>query len=253
MRDALRLSFGTLTAFPVAPPRRVERDVAGRAMLLAFLPGMALAAPVGALAWLGVWVGVAPLVLAVGLVALLVLSTRAMHLDGLADTTDGLSVPFDRDRALRAMKASDTGPSGVASITLALLGQVAGWTVLLATPRGWVLGVLAVVFSRQLLALGAALVPAARPDGLGAFMASTVRPPWAWMSVLLTAAVGLLVVWLAGSPVVPGVVGIGAAVLACLWLLRRSRDRFGGITGDVLGATIEAGYTVAVLAAAAAL
>ena len=52
MRDALRLALGTLTILRVRPPGRVDRRTAGRAMLLAPLVGLLLAAVVLAVLWL---------------------------------------------------------------------------------------------------------------------------------------------------------------------------------------------------------
>ena len=50
--------------------------------------------------------------------------TRGLHLDGLADTADGLGSAKPAADALRIMKASDIGPFGVVTLVLALLGQV---------------------------------------------------------------------------------------------------------------------------------
>jgi adenosylcobinamide-GDP ribazoletransferase len=87
-------------------------------------------------------------------------------------------------------------------------------------------------------------VPAARPGGLGALVAGSVPVPAAaaWTAVLAVA--GLLVVperpWLGGVGVLGG--------LAAAWLFTaHAARRFGGVTGDVLGATVEIGTTVCVV------
>jgi adenosylcobinamide-GDP ribazoletransferase len=87
-------------------------------------------------------------------------------------------------------------------------------------------------------------MPAARAEGLGAMVGNTV--PWpvalgaAAGAVLLIAGIG----WAAGF-------GLGRSLLAALLaaaaaevLLRRCRSRFGGVTGDVLGALVETATTV---------
>ena len=131
MLDGLRLAVGTLTAIPVPPPRRVDRRVAGQAMTLAPLVVLPLALAVLVLHGLGARAGAPPPVLAVVALAVLVLGTRAMHLDGLADTADGLSAGYDRERALEVMRRGDIGPSGVAAVTLVLLLDAAALASLL--------------------------------------------------------------------------------------------------------------------------
>ena len=51
--------------------------------------------------------------------------TRGLHLDGLADTADGLAASYDRQRALDVMRRGDTGPAGAATLVLVLLLQAA--------------------------------------------------------------------------------------------------------------------------------
>ena len=111
-----------------------------------------------------------PLVVAFG-----ALYSRGMHLDGLADTADGLSAGYDAESSLRAMKASDTGPSGVAAVTLALLVEVVALGSLLPSGAGTGLACVAWLASRHTLALACRRgVPAAQPEGLGALVAGTV-------------------------------------------------------------------------------
>lgn len=127
--------------------------------------------------------------LAIGLLALL---TRGLHLDGLADLADGLGSGKPADQALEIMKKSDIGPFGVMTLVLTLLIQVAA----LAEAGPWAL-VTACAAGRLALTWACrAGVPAARPDGLGAMVAGTVRRPGVWLatvaSVLAAAVIGLL-------------------------------------------------------------
>jgi adenosylcobinamide-GDP ribazoletransferase len=80
--------------------------------------------------------GAPPLLLGAVVVTAGALLSRGLHLDGLADTADGLSAGYDAETSLRAMKASDTGPSGVAAVVLALLLQVASLGALLPSAAG---------------------------------------------------------------------------------------------------------------------
>ena len=243
MPDALRLAIGTLTRLPVPAPRRVDRRVAAAAMLLAPLVGVVLGLAIGGLAQL-----IAPrLASASGalLVSALAVSatayaTRGLHLDGLADTADALGSGRPPAQALEIARRSDIGPFGVVTIVLVLLVQVVAYAGLVADGRGAF--ALAVGLGSGRLGLVVACtrgVPAARTDGLGAAVAGSV-PRWATTSAALA--------WLAVAVAVAAVLGTGAvatglavvgglavAVLCTLLAVRR----LGGITGDVLGFTVE--------------
>jgi adenosylcobinamide-GDP ribazoletransferase len=251
MLDGLRLSVGTLTALPVPPPTRIDRQVAGRAMLAAPLAVAPLALLVVVLTWAGRGLGVPGLVTASLVLVALVLGTRAMHLDGLADTADGLSASYDRERALEVMRRGDVGPSGAAAIALVLVLDAASLATLAQSPSGPVLAGLAVLLSRHGLAWAcAAGVPSARPEGLGATVAGSVGRWQLAVAAMaaLTVAVGASAA--TGSPWWVGAGAWAACVLAAGALLLRTTRRLGGITGDVLGAAVEIGFAAALTAAA---
>ncbi|MFD8316683.1 adenosylcobinamide-GDP ribazoletransferase [Kitasatospora purpeofusca] len=251
LRDGLRFAFGTLSVLPVRVDRW-DRASGGRAMVVAPLVGAVLGALAGAAGALVAWRAGAPLG-AVAAVAVLAALTRGLHLDGLADVADGLGSGKPAEDALRIMKQSDIGPFGVLTLVLVLLAQVAALAGQFAhSPLRGALAVLAAaVAGRCALAWGCLrTVPAARPGGLGAMVASTVTPASALASTGAAAALLGLVGLLDGRSalVLPlaVVLGTGSA-----WpLLRRCVRRFGGTTGDVLGATVETAATGALLALA---
>lgn len=244
VQDGLRLAVGTLTAVPVPVPRQVDGAVAGTAMTLAVVPGAVLGALAGSVVVVLAALGAEPLVTATAAVGALALATRGLHLDGLADTADGLAASRDRDRALEVMRRGDSGPAGVAVVVLVLLAQVAALGAVVTehgAGRGAVTALAVVLASRAVLAGACARgVPAARPHGLGATVAG---------SVPRTAAVGVGVVVVAGA----AVVGLAPAVLAG-WaaaglLVVHGVRRLGGVTGDVLGAAVETAATAALVVA----
>ena len=244
--DAVRLAVGTLTVLPVRAPV-VDPVSAGRAMVLAPLVGLLLAVPAGVVTWLGPQADLSPALTAAFIVGLLALLTRAMHLDGLADTADGLGSGRPAAQALEVMRRGDVGPFGVVTLVLVLLVQVAALAQLVATGSGAVGLAAALVVSRLALPLACLHgVPSARPDGLGAAVAGSVSWPMAGVAVVLAVAPFLLLA-LAGF-------AVGAAVAATVGLLggavvaAHAVRRLGGITGDVLGACVEATFTAALVA-----
>jgi adenosylcobinamide-GDP ribazoletransferase len=251
MKDALRLAFGTLTAIPVPAPTCVEPRVAGTAMVLAPLTQLPVVCMVLLAGGAVREVPVPALVAAAVTLVALTLATRGMHLDGLADTADGLSASYDRASALDVMRRGNIGPSGVAAVVLVLLVDASALASLLTTGRGVVLVCVSLVASRQLLAWArSAGVPSARATGLGATFAGTVQRPVVGLGFVLLLGLSALASYWSGSTWWTGPVTTGTAALCGVAVLHRSVRRFGGITGDVLGAVIEVSLAAALTASA---
>lgn len=249
--NGLLLAVGTLTAFPVPAPARVDRRVAAQAMALAPVAGLLPAAGAALVYALALQVGwAAPLAAALAL-ATSALATRGLHLDGLADTADALTASYDRARALEVMRRGDTGPAGAACLVLVLLVQV-----LAAAQAGqaWSLLVAGLAARAVLPVACCRAVPAARPEGLGAFVAATVPIPVAVAVVLATGAgaCGLAAVLAGWTAAAWAAASSLAALGAGLVVLVKCVRRFGGITGDVLGACVEIASAAAVLVLALA-
>ncbi len=247
----LRLSVGLLTVFPVGAIDGVDRRVARTAMLLAPLVGLLLGAIAAA-----VLVGVRALVpstlgallAAVLAVATLAYLTRALHLDGLADTADALGSGRRGDAALEIARRGDVGPFGVVTLVLVLLVQVAALAA--ASDAGWgALTLIVAVVTGRLAAMVACTrgIPAASSEGLGALVAGTVPRAaalvWVVVALGLAAAAGA---WLTGVTWAPAL-AVAAGLAMALALVARSAGRLGGINGDVLGATVELSMTTVVV------
>src|SRR5579885_3498032 len=105
---------GTLTMVPVGGVEPPSRRSAAWAMTLAPVAVLPLATAAGAIAGLGGLAHLPTLVIAGLVLMTLGLGSRAMHLDGLADTVDGIGAGWSRERALAVLKRGDVGPMGVA-------------------------------------------------------------------------------------------------------------------------------------------
>jgi adenosylcobinamide-GDP ribazoletransferase len=174
-----------------------------------------------------------------------------MHLDGLADTADGLSASYDRHKALEVMRRGNIGPSGVAAVALVLLVDAAALASLLSTGPGVTLVCVSLLASRHLLAWACTTgVPAARPEGLGATVAGTVQNAVAGLGLLLLTGLSALASHWSTLPWWTGPVVVGSAALGGAAVIHRTVRRFGGITGDVLGAVIEVSFASALTASA---
>jgi adenosylcobinamide-GDP ribazoletransferase len=249
LRDGVWLAVGTLTVVRVPPPSRTDREVARTAMLLAPAVGLIPAAFACVVAWLADAAGLASLVVAALAVATTALTTRGLHLDGLADTADGLASSYDRRQALAVMHRGDLGPAGGVTLVLVVLGQVACLAQVASAPdSGSVFAalVVAVVAGRATLPLMCARgVPSARATGLGATVIGAV--PRSAAAVVLALTCGFA--WKVGGAT--GTAAVLAAAVAAGILGWRCVSRLGGLTGDVLGAGVEIGTLCALLVLAA--
>ncbi|MET7527370.1 adenosylcobinamide-GDP ribazoletransferase [Streptomyces sp900116325] len=246
----IRFAFGTLTVLPVRVTRW-DREAARAGMLCAPLAGLVVglsAAVPGALLLL---FGSGPLLAAVASAAVPAVLTRGLHLDGLADTADGLGSGKPAQDALRIMKQSDIGPFGVITLLFVLLAQVAVLHQLYG--QGWAYGAMAAVVAGVTARLALTLasrqgVPPARPEGLGAAVAGTVplRAAAGAAAVVVAAGAGAGAVFGGYAPLHQGLAVLGGLALAQV-LLRHCVRRFGGVTGDVFGAVAEVAATGALV------
>ncbi|MFF5367675.1 adenosylcobinamide-GDP ribazoletransferase [Streptomyces sp. NPDC013187] len=248
--DGLRFAFGTLTVIPVRVTRW-DREAARGGMLCAPLAGLAVGAAAAGLGLALLFLGAGAPLAAVASAAVPAVLTRGLHLDGLADTADGLGSGKPAEDALRIMKQSDIGPFGVITLVLVLLAQVTALAQ--AYDASWARGACAAVVSAALARLALTLaartgVPAARPEGLGAAVAGVVP-----LRGAVTAAAAVTVAAAAAGAlfgpygVIRTVLAVVLALAAAEALLRHCTRRFGGVTGDVFGGLAETAATTALI------
>jgi adenosylcobinamide-GDP ribazoletransferase len=223
----------------------VDRRTAAAAIRWSPVAGLLLGALADAMLTVSGRLGAPPLLGGLLTVAALALATRGMHLDGLADTADGLGCYGPPERALAVMRDGGAGPFAVVTLVLVLVSQATALGVLAGTWQGGAAAIVALVTGRVgFLWCCRAGVPAARPDGLGALVAGS-QPSWA-------APAGWLVLGALATAAVPGrpwqgPVAVLVAAAVTVGLSAHTTRRFGGLTGDVLGAAEELATTSALV------
>jgi adenosylcobinamide-GDP ribazoletransferase len=182
----------------------------------------------------------------VALVTVWKIATGALHLDGLADSLDGLAGGSAEER-LAIMRDGRIGALGAAGLILVLLAAAAALAELEHALRGRALLLAPVIGRLTPVALGPWFAPSSPGLGLGG--AFLLALPKAAGPVNLLGALGLAV-WLFGAW---GAALVAGPLLAMALWTRFVAARLGGLTGDVLGSTVElAELAVLVMAVALA-
>ncbi|HYT87859.1 MAG TPA: adenosylcobinamide-GDP ribazoletransferase [Gemmataceae bacterium] len=200
-------------------------------------------------ALLALW-GRPPLVSAFLILLAWVILTGTLHLDGFCDLCDGLFGGHTPEDRLRIMKDPHVGTFGLAGGVLLLLGKFVLLSEVVRRSDGpWVVGG-AVVVARCLALCMAAMSRYPRPEGTGKALIDAARP---WEAGLFLALAGAAMVAVQFGTCQPGSwiwpLPALAGVSLLIWVCHR---RLGGVTGDCLGAAIEAAEMLFLFGAVAA-
>jgi adenosylcobinamide-GDP ribazoletransferase len=245
----MRRALALFTIAPVGDVGPLTRRHAVAALRWFPLLGAGLGAVAALpLAAVHAWAPHATLLGAVLAVATLALLTRGLHLDGLADTADGLASGAPPERALAIMRRSDIGPFGVLAVVLTVLVDAAALTALSGSTWRPVAALAVAAATGRLVVVYAAhrRVPSARMSGLGAQVAGSVSTPLAVLESALVLGFGAGLALAVDASAVGWLAAQGAALLVAAGACRHMMRRFGGVTGDVFGALVEIGTVLTI-------
>lgn len=164
--------------------------------------------------------------------------TRGLHLDGVADSADGLWGGSDRQRRLAIMKDSRVGAFGALALLGVVLTKLRALDVLQSDGRSSAL-LLCPMYGRWACVVMAGLAVPAREEGLGATFVRGVQLRELGFASTFTLLAGLYVVGIVSVVLFGVLAGLAVAVT------RYCARRLGGVTGDTLGAVGELVETAA--------
>jgi len=225
----LRSAMAFLTVLPVASSDGGPGERLGRAYFPAIGAIVGLAAA-GVFALMDSFS--TPLLAAVAATSTLALLTGALHLDGLADSADGLFGRGDVARRLEVMRDPRLGSFGTVAIALLLLGDVAA---IASMSPGTAVAALVIggALSRLAMLSVITLVPYVRTSGLGV---AAVDSSHRGFDLALGSALALVACLLAWPR---ALLALCLVALTATLVTVLARRRLGGATGDIYGATAE--------------
>lgn len=232
---ALACAMQFLTRLPVAT--KTIFDNKDYANSLAWYPLVGLI--LGALVWLCGF-GLAELssasLTAALVLAIWVLVTGALHLDGVADCADAWVGGFgDRDKTFQILKDPRSGPIAVVVLVLVLLVKLAALEVLIGSAH-WSIIWLIPLLARSAIPYIFWRLDYASTSGLGSALVEGLSVQRISVSLVFVAV--MVVLSLAGQLDIL-VMFIGVALLIYLWWRRASYQKLGGFNGDCAGALVE--------------
>ena len=233
-----------LTSVPVLLKREFTPPQLGRATAYFPVVGLIIGGILAGLNWLLDYILPQPVV-NVLLIAALVIITGALHLDGFADTCDGIAGHKTVEERWRVMRDSLTGAFGVVGVALLLLTK---YVCLSNIPAELMTAVLIFVptVSRWAMVSAVFVYPYARPEGLGKVYKENTRwPQFAFATAVTFAAAGALFPLFSYTGLIL-IFGVFIVTTALAFYLKR---KFAGLTGDTYGAINETAEAAALLGA----
>ncbi len=215
----------------IVPAGNSDLQTIARHMYLFPLVGIAIGLMVGSVAY-GLSFFLEPLVVGLLITGMLALITGIHHTDGLSDFADGLMVRGTKERKLQVMRDPSVGSAGIFAIIL----YVAGMVIAISSMKGLelfqaiLIGEIIAKFSMVLLA---SLGPSAW-EGSNSLFVQSMRDR---KKLAIAAAITVASIFILRSNA--GFLALGIGITLTLIILVVSRRSFGGISGDIMGATNE--------------
>lgn len=240
------LLFRFMTRLPIGLDPKFDSDELGKSMKFFPVIGMIIGLILFGAFWLLYTVVYSPMVMAVLLVTIEVILTGGLHLDGLADTFDGIFSYRSKQKMLDIMKDSRLGTNGGLVLILYFMLKVV-LLVEISEFAGLNMGILLLivpVIARLNSVVNCASAPYARSTGMGKTFVDHTDAGGVAIATVLTAAFVGGAVYLFGLPYTILIV-IPIIMLLGFFYAKLMTRKIGGITGDTLGAVVELSEIIA--------
>jgi adenosylcobinamide-GDP ribazoletransferase len=227
---------------PHAPPnfQSVARVLPLAGAVLGILPALAMG--------VALVLGLGPWLAATLSVAVMTLTTGALHEDGLADTADSFG-GATRERRLEIMRDSRIGSFGSAALFLALALRIGAGAALAARaewPAVLAAILIAAALSRTAGLMLLAFLPPARRDGAAYSVGQPTRETF-WLAAGLAGLITIVLGILGGLPASGLGLMLALSGLTGVAFMRLAERHIGGQTGDMVGAVQQVAEIAALI------
>ncbi|KQL36995.1 adenosylcobinamide-GDP ribazoletransferase [Psychrobacillus sp. FJAT-21963] len=234
--NSLLLALQFFTIIPVHKNLPMEeRQISGMYSIFPWI-----GASIGAIACVLLSFQWSPLMTGFSIVFVGILFSGGLHLDGFIDTSDAFFSYRDRLKRFEILDDPRVGAFGVMAVVLLIVGKVIIVSeVLAAESFHWIFVLLLPFFSRATLAMLFGLTRSAKESGLAYFFKQKMNVKVVILATVCNTFIGLFLIgWMSSSWFIP--VTFAAVLLVFICLYRNwSLKNFGGVTGDILGASVE--------------
>lgn len=224
--------IGSIFSFlTIIPTSNSNLETIAKYMYFFPIVGIAIGLIVGSIGF-GLSLFLDPLIVGLLVVASFTIITGIHHTDGLADFADGLMAKGSKEKKLAAMKDLSTGSAGIVTIVLYVVGLIIA--ISLSTGYQLFLAILlSEIFAKFSMVLMASIGKSASLGSNSPFVELMKNRKKLILATVITL---ISLIALGGST---GLLLFGVGVALIIFLVILSTRSFGGITGDVLGATNE--------------
>lgn len=224
--------IGSVFSFlTIIPTNHSDIETIAKYMYIFPLVGILIGLLVGSFAF-GISLFLDPLIVSLLVVGALSVVTGIHHTDGLADFADGLMTKGTKEKKLQAMKDVSTGTAGTVSLVLYIVGMIIAISLMSEF----------VLFQAILLSEILAKFSMVLQASIGRSAAVGSNSPFVQIMkdkkrLVIAGTITLIPLVIIGGTT--GLIVFASSIIVTMFLLSISTRSFGGITGDVLGATNE--------------
>lgn len=215
----------------IIPSKGAELDIVAKNMYLFPIAGALIGLIIGGAGY-GLSLYVQPLIVGLVLTGALVIITGIHHTDALCDFADGMMAKGTKEKKLKAMRDPAVGSAGVVTVVL----YAAGMIMSISMMKGFVL--FEAILVSELMAKFAMVLQANRGSsawqGLSSPFTQFMKSPAKLAVASILAIVPAII--LGG---ITGIIVTGVTIGMSFLLLAVANRSFGGISGDVFGASNE--------------